>query len=195
MDLFNEINQQHDTPAAGKALISEPFLYDANFKRTVILLCEHDKETGTLGFILNRKLEITLSDVIDIETNAVIPLYHGGPVQNDTLHYLHSDENNAADSIDLGNGIYWGGNFDALRSGLELGILDTDKYRFFLGYSGWSKGQLEQELEIKSWFVTDINKEIVFGNSTNGTLWKNTLKGMGGWYRLLSDSPESPFLN
>ena len=195
MDMFNEMNLKSEEPAAGMALISEPFLFDANFKRTVILLCEHDEENGTLGFILNRKLELTLSDVIDFDTRLNIPLYHGGPVQNDTLHYLHTDENHTGDSLDLGNGIFWGGDFESLRTKLELGILDTEKYRFFLGYSGWSKGQLEQELEIKSWFVTNINKEVVFGNITNGTLWKNTLKDMGGWYKLLSDSPESPFLN
>lgn len=195
MDIFNDNNISSEKPAAGKALISEPFLFDSNFKKTVILLSEHDEKNGTMGFILNRKLDLTLSDVIDIDTKFTIPLYHGGPVQNDTLHYLHTDENHTGDSIDLGNGIFWGGDFESLRSKLELGILDTDKYRFFLGYSGWSKGQLDQELDIKSWFVTNINKDTVFGNETNGMLWKSTLKNMGGWYRLLSDSPESPFLN
>ena len=195
MDMFKDINLNNDKPAAGKALISEPFLFDSNFKKTVILLCEHDEENGSLGFILNRKLDITLADVMDVDTNMNIPLYHGGPVQNDTLHYLYTGSEITEDSIDLGNGIYWGGNFEGLRPDLELGILDTDKYRFFLGYSGWGKGQLDYELEIKSWFVTNTTREMVFGETTNGTLWKNTLKDMGGWYKLLSDSPESPFLN
>ena len=195
MDMFKNINLNSDKPSAGKTLISEPFLFDSNFKKTVIFLCEHDEENGSLGFILNRKLDLTLSDVMDVETKLTIPLYHGGPVQNDTLHYLYTGENITEDSVDLGNGIYWGGNFEGLRTNLELGILDIDKYRFFLGYSGWGKGQLDYELEIKSWFVTNTTREMVFGDTTNGTLWKNTLKNMGGWYRLLSDSPESPFLN
>ncbi len=195
MDIFNDNGLSSLQPAAGKALISEPFLFDTNFKKTVILLCEHDEENGTMGFILNRKLDLNLSDVIDVDTGLTIPLYHGGPVQNDTLHYLHTDENHDGDSIDLGNGIFWGGDFESLRPKMELGVLDIEKYRFFLGYSGWGKGQLEQELDIKSWFVANISKDTVFGNLTNGMLWKSTLKSMGGWYRLLSDSPESPFLN
>jgi putative transcriptional regulator len=195
MELFNEMQKNGEKPAAGKILLSEPFLFDSNFKRSVILLCEHDKENGSLGFILNRQLDITIKDVMDIDTMLNIPLYKGGPVQNNTLHYIHCDPDHSDESVDLGNGIFWGGNFEELIPKLELGTLDPAKYRFFLGYSGWGKGQLEEELEINSWIVSDATKILVFGSLTNGMLWKDTLKSMGGSYKLLSNYPENPFLN
>jgi putative transcriptional regulator len=195
MDIFDSIQNTGDKPEAGKALISEPFLFDTNFKRSVILLCEHDEENGTLGFILNRKLDATLDEVMEIETSMKIPLYLGGPVQKNTLHYIHRDEEHLKDSIDLGNGIFWGGNFEELVPMIEMGVLDLDKYRFFLGYSGWGKGQLDDELEIKSWIVTDISQSMVFGDITNGALWKDALNNLGGSYKILAKFPESPFLN
>jgi putative transcriptional regulator len=195
MNLFNSLQGRGENPAAGKVLISEPFLFDSNFKRSVILLCECDDENGSLGFILNRKLEVNLSEVMEIETTLSIPLYLGGPVQNNTLHYIHCDETHKSESVELGNGIYWGGNFEDLVPKLEMGILETEKYRFFLGYSGWGKGQLQEELDINSWIVAPATKKIVFGDMTNGMLWKNTLDNLGGSYKIMANFPESPFLN
>jgi putative transcriptional regulator len=195
MDLFNNIQKHGDKPEAGKVLISEPFLFDSNFKRSVILLCEHNDENGSLGFILNKQLKISLKDVMDVDTPLTIPLFLGGPVQNNTLHYIHSDITQAGESVDLGNGIYWGGNFEELIPKLELGILEVEKYKFFLGYSGWGKGQLQDELDINSWIVSNASRDIIFGDLKNGMLWKSTLQNMGGSYRLLSNSPENPFLN
>jgi putative transcriptional regulator len=195
MDIFSNIHGSGGSPAAGKALISEPFLFDSNFKRSVILLAEHDEENGSLGFILNRKLDATLKDVMDIDTILTVPLYLGGPVQNNTLHYIHADESHAGDSVPLGNGLYWGGNFEELIPKLENGTLDLDLYRFFLGYSGWGKGQLAEELKIDSWIVTNATRNMVFGPLTNGMLWQNTLNNLGGSYKILAKFPESPFLN
>ena len=195
MDLFQSIQSNGGKPEAGKVLISEPFLYDSNFKRSVILLCEHDHENGSLGFILNRKLDITLTDVMEIDTQMKIELYFGGPVQSNTLHYLHTDTEHTKESIDMGNGIYWGGNFEELVPLMEMGTLDLEKYRFYLGYSGWGKGQLDDEIAIKSWVVAQAAHNMVFGPKTNGVLWKDTLKQLGGSYTVLSNFPENPFLN
>jgi putative transcriptional regulator len=192
-NLENLLNIKNGAPASGRFLISEPFLYDINFKRSVILLCEHNKN-GSLGFILNRQLDITLKDVMDIDTVLDIPLYMGGPVQNDTLHYIHRERSLASSSIEIASGLFWGIDFQQIVPLLENNTLDVDNFRFFLGYSGWGAGQLEDELAINSWFVTPANARLAF-EEDYPKLWKTLLKNMGGTYKVLSNSPESPMLN
>lgn len=192
-NLSNLLNFKNGEPAAGKLLISEPFLFDINFKRSVILLCEHN-ETGSLGFILNRQLDITLKDVMDIDTQLDIPLYIGGPVQNNTLHYIHRERSLTSSSIEIANGLFWGVDFQEILPMLENNTLNADNFRFFLGYSGWGAGQLAKELDINSWFVTQGNARLTF-QEDHEKLWKTLLKNMGGSYKVLSNSPESPMLN
>jgi putative transcriptional regulator len=192
-NLGDLLHFKNGEPAPGRFLISEPFLYDINFKRSVILLCEHNK-SGSLGFILNRQLDITMKDVMDIDTVLDIPLYMGGPVQNDTLHYIHRDKNFASSSIEIANGLYWGIDFQQIVPQLENNTLDVDNFRFFLGYSGWGAGQLKDELAINSWFVTPASAKLAF-EEDHPKLWKTLLRNMGGSYKVLSNSPESPMLN
>jgi putative transcriptional regulator len=180
-------------PAAGMLLISEPFLYDPNFNRTVILLCDHEEE-GSVGYILNRLLNVQLKDVLDFEFFLNIPLFLGGPVQNDTLHFIHRDERIAATSRQIGENLYWGGDFGLVKEMLINNELDPENYRFFLGYSGWTQGQLEDEILAKTWITTPATAEIIF-EQDNDEMWKSILHNMGGNFRLLSNSPENPQLN
>lgn len=180
-------------PTVGKLLISEPFLGDTTFRRSVIMLTEHD-EHGSVGFILNRTLDISIGEVLDVQTLLDIPLYLGGPVQNNTLHFLHRDEKLASSSKYLGKGIYWGGDFDKVLEMLSSNTLEAEKYRFFLGYSGWTQGQLANEMQTNSWIVASSAQDIVF-ESDNDRMWRNILQKMGGSFKILSNSPESPQLN
>ncbi|HYD90409.1 MAG TPA: YqgE/AlgH family protein, partial [Flavobacterium sp.] len=91
----------------GTLLLAEPFMPDPNFKRTVVLICEHN-EDGTLGFILNRETELKLNDAVDGIENFESTLYFGGPVQTDSLHFLHPFEE-LEGSVKVAEGIYWGG--------------------------------------------------------------------------------------
>ena len=184
---------ENQIPEAGKLLVSEPFLGDYNFKRSVILLCSHD-ESGSVGFILNKKLDMSLKDVIELEEYVDIPLYLGGPVQNNTLHYIHSDKSLAESSQKIGENLYWGGDFEKVMELLNTNALDKDKFRFFLGYSGWGKEQLEMEMEIKTWIVADASADIVF-QEDDQQLWRNVLRNRGGAYKIMSNSPDSPQLN
>ena len=180
-------------PAKGRILVSEPFLSDPNFNRTAVLLCEHN-DKGSFGFVLNQHLNLVLQDVLEIESMQDIPLYLGGPVQKDTLHILHCDESMADSSVEIIEGVYWGGDFEEVRRRLEENTLDLENYRFFVGYSGWGEEQLEQEIEQKSWFVADATREIIF-EEDDELLWKTLLHKMGGGFRVLANAPESPNMN
>jgi len=181
-------------PAKGDLLISEPFLPDPNFERSVILLCEHNEE-GTLGFVLNKPTEYQLSDVIEEVGSYEKKLYNGGPVQMNTLHFIHRSAQAISDSAPLGNGMLWGGNFEELLSLINTRQLAPEDVRFFVGYSGWGPGQLEDELKENSWFVyKQANAQDVFDRSAND-LWRKGLRDMGGKYRMFSNYPTDPRLN
>ena len=182
-----------EEPVAGNLLVSEPFLIDSAFKRTVILLCEHNKE-GSVGFILNKKLNVSLKDVMEGDIDMDIPLHLGGPVQKNTLHFIHSSEIKLPNSLDLGNGICWGGSFEIVMEQIENKTIDIDQFRFFLGYSGWGEGQLEDELEANSWILSNASTDLIFNNDEE-VLWKRILENMGGNFKRMSNYPESPFLN
>lgn len=192
MDFFNS-----DTliePSKGDLLISEPYLPDPNFERTVILICEHD-ENGTIGFVLNRKAQVGLQDVVDQLKGHESDLLIGGPVQQDTLHFIHRNDHLADTSNEILENVWWGHNFDDLLGLISAGLVDNSEIRFFLGYSGWSPGQLMDELKTKSWIVMkNVKSEMIF-DWDNHELWKACLKSMGGKYKLISNYPKDPRLN
>ncbi len=182
------------SPGAGHLLLSEPFMPDPNFKRTVVMICEHVKEGGTVGFILNRPLNIKVCDaLIDFE-NVSNELFYGGPVAHDTLHYLHRYGDMIEDSLHIVDDIYWGGNFEQLTNMLKAGSIESANVKFFLGYSGWSSGQLLNEMEDNSWIVTPAKSKYIF-ETTDKELWKQVLAELGGEYRQLTNYPEDPQLN
>jgi len=191
MDYFG--HQEHRKPAKGDLLISEPFLPDPNFERTVILLCEHNDE-GSFGFVLNKPSLLKYSDVMeDSSYNELI--YVGGPVEQETLHVLHTQGDLLEGSIDLGNGIFWGGNFEQLQLLVDTDQIEPADFKFFLGYSGWSSGQLEMEFKEKTWIISDqAKKEQVFDMDAD-QLWKNALNEMGGKFKMISNYPIDPRLN
>lgn len=184
---------QNDVPEKGKLLISDPFLPDPNFNRTVVFLTEHQTE-GSVGFVLNKPLKATLDDVIEVPTSQKIPIYLGGPVQQETLHILHMNPSIGEPTNEVTRGVYWGANFEAIKVMIQKNELDPKNYRFFLGYSGWGEKQLENELDQKSWIVTQGNQEIVFSNNTE-ELWKKVLQQMGGEFSYLANSPDNPQWN
>ena len=97
--------QNRLNPQKGFLLISEPYLPDPNFQRTVVLLCEHNDD-GTFGFILNKSAKINLKELIDIDIDFNPEVFIGGPVQRDTLHFLHkSKEFN--DGVEIKKDLYW----------------------------------------------------------------------------------------
>jgi putative transcriptional regulator len=177
----------------GILLISDPFLKDPNFLRTVVLLCEHQNE-GSFGFVLNKPMGITLEDVMPEAQGINIPLLEGGPVQKDSLHFLHRRPDLISDSVEVLDHIYWGGNFTKVISLLQQKELQPDEIRFFIGYSGWGEQQLQGELDEKSWIIRQANPQLVF-HTEAAAIWKKALADLGGEYSQMVHYPIDPQLN
>ncbi len=192
MDYF--ATDQLIEPEKGDLLISEPYLPDPNFERTVILLCEHD-ENGSFGFVLNKPSNSGLSELIEEAEGFDSTVYVGGPVQQNTLHFLHKSPNKLSSDKEIVNGVYWGVDFDNLLTSINTKVVDENDLKFFIGYSGWSEGQLLDELKAKSWIVyKKATPELVFDMNAE-ELWKEALQNMGGKYRVISNYPTDPRLN
>ncbi|MEO9571728.1 MAG: YqgE/AlgH family protein [Polaribacter sp.] len=180
-------------PNKGKLLIAEPtILNDSSFNRTIVLLTEHTAN-NSVGFILNRPLEYTINDLLP-EINCNFPIYQGGPVEQDNLYFVHKIPELLPDSIEVANGIYWGGNFESLKKLLNNKSLNSSDIRFFLGYSGWGKEQLNDEMNQNSWFVGENDFENIFSMDYEN-LWKNKLLQKGGNYKLWANAPSNFNLN
>lgn len=180
-------------PLKGRLLIAEPsILNDSSFNRSIILITEHT-ESNSVGFILNRPLEYTLQDLLP-EINADFTIYQGGPVEQDNLYFVHKVPELIPDSIEVANGIFWGGNFEALRQLLNSGSLTKSDIRFFLGYSGWGKHQLTDEININSWFISENDLKNIFSNDDT-SLWRNKILQKGGNYKIWANAPSDINLN
>ncbi len=189
----NNIFDRNEAPKRGKLLISEPFMNDPNFKRTVILLCEHNDE-GSVGFVLNRKTELTLTEAMPDITNLNAPLYYGGPVEPNTLHYIHNLGDTIPESVQIGDNLFWGGDFQTLKVLIDNETVQSANIRFFLGYSGWGPEQIIEELNQQSWFVVDGRAADVFCDDEK-QLWNQILEELGGEYKQISNYPENPNWN
>jgi putative transcriptional regulator len=180
-------------PGPGILLIADPFLKDPNFLRTVVLLCEHKSE-GSFGFVLNKKAENTIDELIPGLEGFKFPVFYGGPVQMDTLHFLHQYPEKIPGSFEVSNGVYWGGDFEMLVEMIRKQEIMASKIRFYVGYSGWSDGQLDEELKEKSWLTVKAERKIVFHKNTD-EIWKDSLKHLGGEFEMMINFPIDPQLN
>src|SRR5215212_10297359 len=181
------------SPARGTLLIANPFLKDPNFIRSVIFLCEH-KEEGSFGFVLNKKFPKTLGELIPELEEFKIPLYFGGPVQKDTIHFLHQYPDIISGGEEVLDGVYWGGNFESVISLIKIKQIDLKKIKFFIGYSGWAENQIDDEMKEKSWLIAEGTRKLLFHSSPNN-IWKDALKHLGGEYEMMINFPIDPQLN
>ncbi|MCX6318512.1 MAG: YqgE/AlgH family protein [Bacteroidetes bacterium] len=180
-------------PAPGILLIADPFLKDPNFLRTVVFLCEHDKE-GSFGFVLNRQYQNTLDELIPELEGHPLPVYYGGPVQLDSIHFLHRYPEDIPGGQEVMKGVYWGGNFDAAVELIKMPHFNPDKIRFYIGYSGWSEGQLNEELTEKTWLTVKAERRLIFDTDYT-EVWKESIKHLGGDYEIMANFPIDPQLN
>lgn len=178
---------------AGTILIADPFLKDPNFLRTTVFLCEHQEE-GTFGFVLNRKHNVTIGELIEDLEGCMYPVYYGGPVQMNSVHFLHQRPDVITGGLEIVDNIFWGGNFEEVISFIKNKEITQNQIRFFIGYSGWGEGQLEDELKEKSWLLTEGNRKLVFHRNTD-LIWKDALMQLGGDYAQVANYPIDPQLN
>lgn len=180
-------------PAPGILLIADPFLKDPNFLRTVVFLCEH-REEGSFGFVLNRQYENTLDELIPELEGHRIPVYYGGPVQMDSIHFLHQYPDQIPGSQEVMKGIYWGGDFDAVVNLIKNEDIDVSRIRFYIGYSGWTEGQLSNEMGEKTWLTVKATRKLIFHENYE-EIWKDALRHLGGDYEIMVNFPIDPQLN
>ncbi len=180
-------------PSKGILLIANPFLKDPNFSRTVIFLCEHSDE-GSFGFVLNKRLPKTLEELVPDLTATNFPVYEGGPVQRDTLHFLHQYPQLISGGEEVMQNVFWGGNFESLLINFKNNDIHKSRIRFFIGYSGWSEGQLNEEMKEESWLTVKATRKLIFDTQPED-VWKNSLKQLGGNYEMMINFPIDPQLN
>lgn len=179
---------------AGKVLLAEPYMEEPTFKRSVILVCDEHKTEGTIGLMLNKKLDVQvdnlLTDFPEFKANA----YFGGPVQTDTLHYLH-DLGELVDGASHVHGrIYWGGDFEKVKFLIRSEVATPDRIRFFVGYTGWSAGQLKGEIDQKDWLLANMDNNYLF-NADPESLWQSILEHEGNTYSVIAQLPTNPPMN
>ena len=179
---------------AGNLLLAQPFMLDPNFKRSVVALCEHDSAKGSLGFILNKPLNMKILDLVNDFPEFDAEVYYGGPVATDTLHYIHDKGDLLEDSVEIHKGIYWGGDFERLKFLIDNKLILESNIQFFVGYSGWSENQLKGELDSGSWVVASMDANYLF-HKDESLLWKKAMENTGCAYGVIGQMTESHRLN
>jgi putative transcriptional regulator len=178
----------------GQLLIAEPSVVgDISFSRSVILLADHNKK-GSVGFIINKPLKYTINDLIP-EIKASFKIYNGGPVEQDNLYFIHNIPDLIPNSIEISNGIYWGGDYETTKNLINSGKISKNNIRFFLGYTGWEEDQLESEMEDSSWILTKNNYENKIIGESAFQFWKKQIIELGGDYLIWANAPKNPSLN
>jgi putative transcriptional regulator len=195
MNLYNDIfriKTNNLAPKKGRVLIAEPFLPGSYFSRSIVFLVDHSKK-GTVGFILNKPVDYPVANVRKEFPNINIQIYLGGPVSIDSMYYIHTLGKQVPDSIHISENLYWGGDYEHLKMLINTKAVSPDQVRFFVGYSGWDAGQLQQELKEDSWLVSDIQASKVLGSAEE--MWVEMVKKQGGKYQMWENFPENPSMN
>lgn len=169
-------------------------MQDANFRRAVVLVTDHTDDEGTVGFIINKPLAVRITDLVEDFPEIDALAYYGGPVSTNTIHYMHNVGLLLDGSTEIGPGVYWGGEFDKLKFLIGQELIRSENIRFFVGYTGWSPGQLIEELGSGSWLTTEVHANYVF-KSKPSRLWNQVMHHKGDLYSILAQLPEQPNLN
>ncbi|MCD7935619.1 MAG: YqgE/AlgH family protein [Tannerellaceae bacterium] len=195
---YNIFSIKHNDilPGKGSILIAEPFMKDAYFQRAVVLLAEHTQE-GSMGFILNKKTDLYVNDFFPgLEDFPDLPIFLGGPVSSNRLFFIHTfGDDILPGAIPLTDQLYFDGEFRILQEYIKAGYPVMEHVKFFLGYAGWTEGQLKKEIENNSWLVSQemITDKIL--KARDETFWKQTLEHLGSKYKTWAKFPKNPELN
>ncbi len=192
LDIFR-IKTNNIPPQKGRILIAEPFLPGNYFSRSVVFLVAHS-DKGSVGFILNKEIDFEIQEVFPDFPDFEAKVFLGGPVATDSIYYIHKLGDKLPGSINVLGDLYWGGDFEALKAQIAAGVIQPDEIHFFLGYSGWDAGQLDDELKEDSWLVTDVEPKLVMQDFDNES-WTEFVKKAGTRYSIWENFPENPTLN
>lgn len=178
-------------PKKGALLLSDPFEVDIHFTRSVVLICNHD-ENGTFGFVLNNYVDLSAKELHEELQAFNGRISIGGPVDKTNLYYIHRFGDAVQGSEHILDDLYFGGSFDEILEQIRLHPENENKVRFFIGYSGWSGGQLEEELQLNTWIVAENHNLEQLMDTFNSNLWKELMTLQGSKFKLLSDFPLNP---
>ena len=195
-DIFH-LNDEQPLPQRGSLLVAKPTVGDFFFKRSLILIVDPDEGEGAMGVVVNHYMGYNLRDIMpDIETVEEIPLFLGGPVGTQILFYLHTlGPDVIPESIDVGDGVYFGGNFDAVRRYVEFGGPVEGRIKFIVGYSGWAKDQIASEIERHDWAVlNDCGRGLLMDDGDDDQ-WRKAVSRFGDRYRMWLNLPSDPTNN
>ena len=175
---------------AGSLLIAHPSLLDPNFRRTILFITASDSVDGSFGFVINRPTGKTVVDFLPDEglgTLEDVPVFLGGPVAQDQLTFASFGWNAKLQSVVCRTHLL----IDEAR---ELAGDDDVLLRAFVGYSGWSNGQLEAELDQKAWLVQKPDRDVLDIEKCP-TMWQTIMREHGPWFKLLAAAPDDPSQN
>jgi len=177
----------------GSILISDPFSDDVYFGRSVVLICEHNDE-GTFGFVLNNYIDVNLHQLDDNFPNINARISFGGPVSKENLYYIHSFSD-ITNTLEIREGLYYGGDFDEITDRIKNAKNPNKEIRFFVGYSGWSVGQLDEEIKNENWITANnISTENIIDTKLDD-LWRICLEKQGQRFQLMTKFPRNPMDN
>lgn len=185
-----EFEDQQQINLTGSLLLADPSLRDPGFGRSVVLLARHDADLGASGFIINKPLGKSVSDLVsldELDGLADIPVYLGGPVSTEQLTFASMTWREPSASLDYETHLSSEDAAHRLQEGFSI--------RAFVGYSGWSEGQLESEIQGRSWILKKPDSAIAAIDSCTEELWGDQLRTMGPYYQMLADSPDDPSMN
>ncbi|MDO5571275.1 MAG: YqgE/AlgH family protein [Bacteroidales bacterium] len=181
-------------PNPGCLLISAPFLDQLYFKRSVILLID-DMDNSVMGLIQNKPSRLFLNNIISgLEDIDRIPIFYGGPLQEDRLFYIHNLGDLIPNSIKISDNLYIDGDFNTVMSYLKSNQNIDGNIKFFLGYSGWSRNQLLNEIEDDTWLVSENNSNYIL-NQKGDEMWNEALSKLDSKFRQWLKYPKETYLN
>lgn len=191
IDYFN-IRHKKISPQEGRILIAEPGLMDQYFKRSIILIVEHN-EQGTVGFVLNNIIDFGVQELLPDFPSFPATISIGGPVSPSSIHFIHTLGDLIPNTNLVSDGLYWGGDFEAVKALILQNKISPRQIRFFVGYSGWGVKQLDKELKEKSWVVSELDLVQIMAGKAD--LWSRTIQQLGPKYKPWTIYPENPALN
>ena len=196
LDIFNLLDVQPE-PSRGALLVAKPTVEDFCFKRSITILVDHDNMDGSMGVIVNKPTRFTLNEMVpDVACNEQVPLYLGGPVGTNMLFFIHTlGKDVIPGSEQLAHGLFFGGDFEVVKMFLADGKNVNEKVKFMVGYSGWTVGQLDNEVKRHDWAVLKEDVAHLVMSNDNDTMWSNAVARFGEQYQLWKNWPDDVSLN
>lgn len=185
------------TVTQGSFLAAGPDLLDPNFVHAVVLICQHTPQ-GAYGLVINRPSPYTARDVLsghELLKDCELRMHVGGPVQLEALQVLHRVPDKIEGGVQIAENLWIGGDLDQLgRYALEAPDEAARNVRLFMGYSGWTSGQLEVELASGSWLPAPGDAARVFEPDV-AKIWREVVSELGSEYRSVANEPPDPHVN